>query len=104
MALMDHITDFLGILKDALGIPMVISDTISEGVSAGISGGISRNKKWVEQGAIRFALFFLSLFFFCFGLSEISDSLLPQLKGIGALFIGLILALAALFMQRQEPT
>ncbi len=100
MPIMDQIAGYLGIIKDVLGIPVVISNTISEGVSEGISDGISRNKKWIEQSAIKLTLFFISLFFFCSGLVTLGDNLFPQYKGFTAMTIGLILTVVILFVSR----
>ena len=100
MPIMDQIANYLGVLKDILGIPVIISDTISEGVSEGISDGISRNKKWMEQGALKLILLFISLFFFCSGLVTLGDNLFPQYKGFTAMLIGLLVAVAILFVSR----
>jgi len=102
MPIMDQITSFLGILKETLGLPVMISNTISEGVSEGISDGINRNKKWVERGAIKFALLMIGMFFLFLGISKIGDNAMPQYPGVTAIVLGIIAGIVILLMSNKE--
>jgi hypothetical protein len=102
MAIMDQITNFLGILKETLGLPVMISNTISEGVSEGISDGISRNKKWIERGAIRFTVLLIGLFFLCWGIAKIGDNAFPQYEGFTAVAIGIIAGVVILMLSNKD--
>lgn len=97
MKIMEQLGNFMGVLNEVLGIPIVVSHTISEGVSDGINDGINRNRKWIVRGAVRLTLFFVGLFFFFLGISQVGDSLFPEHKGITALVVGII-ALLAMFL------
>jgi hypothetical protein len=98
MPIMDKITTFMTLLKEAVGIPTVIRSTISEGVSEGVADGINRNRGWIEHDAIKFVLLLIGLLFFCWGLVEIGDNAFPQYKGVTAIVIGLVAGLLIAFL------
>lgn len=102
MKIMEQIANFMGVLNEVLGIPIVVSHTISEGVSEGINDGINRNRKWVERGAVKLIIFFVGLFFFCWGVISIGDTMFPQYKGYTALALGLIAGLILFSMSNKE--
>lgn len=102
MQIMDYIANFMEVIKEVLGIPVVVSHTISEGVSDGITDGINRNKRWVERGAVKLILFFVGIFFFCWGVVQIGDNAFPQYKGVTAIVLALLLGLAILLFSDRN--
>ncbi|MFA6530089.1 MAG: hypothetical protein WCT31_00020 [Candidatus Micrarchaeia archaeon] len=102
MGIMEQISGFMNVLNDAIGLPIVVSHTISEGVSDGISEGLNKNKKWVAHGAVKAVLFFIGLFFFCWGVIQIGDSAFPQHRGVTAIAVGLVLGVAILLVSNRE--
>ncbi len=90
------------VIKEVMGIPIIVSHTISEGVSDGINDGINRNKKWIANGAVKLVLFFVGFFFFCWGIVQIGDAAFPQYRGFTAIALGIIAGLAILIMANKE--
>jgi len=101
MRIMEQIGNFMEVIKEVMGIPIVVSHTISDGVSEGINEGINRNRKWIVRGAVRLTLFLVGLFFFFLGISQVGDAIFPQHKGVTALVVGL-LALLAMFLMASS--
>jgi hypothetical protein len=102
MKIMEQLGNFMGVLNEVLGIPIVVSHTISEGVSEGINDGINRNRKWIVRGAMRLTLFLVGLFFLFLGISQIGDNAFPQYKGVTAVVLGLFAGIAIILIGSNE--